>query len=91
MMPTFETNVRMMSADHSPAIDGWEPRDPDFKAPPGTKGPCGRPPHILPSLTELRTFPNREPSHKWPGCFQANPLAHLQLADDCIGSFCAEH
>jgi hypothetical protein len=54
----------ILAADNSPAIYGWEQRNPNYKVPSGTAD------NFLSSLTGLETFPNREPSHKWLGYFQ---------------------
>jgi len=53
-----------LSADNSPAIYGWEQRNPNFQVPSGTAD------NFLSSLTGLEAFRNREPSHKWLGYFQ---------------------
>jgi hypothetical protein len=50
--------------ENSPAIYGWEYRNPNIKVPAGTAD------NFLSSLKGLGTFPNREPSHKWLGYFQ---------------------
>jgi hypothetical protein len=43
-------------------------RGPQFsKVPSGTKGPCGRPAHFLPSLTGLLYLMDALPSHEWLG------------------------
>jgi len=39
--------------DNSPAIYGWVRGSESSQVPSGTKGPCGRPPRCLPSLTGL--------------------------------------
>ena len=55
--------------DNSPAIYGWVRGSESSQVPSGTKGPCGRPPRCLPSLTGLGKLGCDIPSHKWLGYF----------------------
>ena len=56
--------------DNSPAIYGWEYRNPNIKVPSGTADNVVAVRKDLSSLTGLATIPNREPSHKWLGYCQ---------------------
>jgi len=79
-----------LGCENSPAIYGWEYRNPIFRIPAGTADNVVAVRKDLSSLTGLETIPNHEPSHKWLGycqkpgrCGQPRPCRRLALCSGC--------
>ena len=79
-----------LGCENSPAIYGWEYRNPIFRIPAGTADNVVAVRKDLSSLTGLATIPNHEPSHKWLGycqkpgrCGQPRPCRRLALCSGC--------